>query len=304
LTIAISIKINDGIVLASDSASTFLGQAPNGELGVLNVYNNANKIFNLRKGFPIGAITWGAGSIGQASISTIIKDLRLILTSGKGRPKWKLKEEKYTIHDVAIRLKEFVFDELYTQTFKDVVSRKPDLGFIVAGYSAPDAPMPEEFQIDIKNGECFGPILLRARDAIGLTWGGDPEALNRMVIGAGGGLPQVLQNLFKIDQAKLPEVMLLIQHQLQVPLILPAMPLQDAIELADFLVDLTIKFSRFSPGAPTVGGPIEIAAISKHEGFRWIKRKYYFDRGLNPDVEFTRFHKGEKKDTQPRTRGR
>ena len=293
MTIAISIKINDGIVLASDSASTFLGQGPNGELGVLNVYNNANKVFNLRKGFPIGAITWGAGSIGQASISTIIKDLRQIFTEGQNPRGWKLDKNNYSIGEVALRLKEFVFDELYSAAFKDIPSRKPDLGFIVAGYSAPDAPMAEEFQIDIKNGECTGPTLLRKQDEIGLTWGGDPEALNRLVAGTGGGLPKVLQSIFKIDDAKLPEVMMLIQQQLQVPLVLPAMPLQDAIDLADFLADLTIKFSRFRPGAPTVGGPIEIAAISKHEGFRWIKRKYYFDRRLNPEVEFTRFQDGE-----------
>jgi hypothetical protein len=62
----------------------------------------------------------------------------------------------------------------------------------------------------------------------------------------------------------------------------PAMPLQDAIDLADYLVDLSIKYSRFMPGSPTVGGPVECAAISKHEGFRWIKRKHYYDQRLNP----------------------
>jgi hypothetical protein len=296
LTIAISIKINDGLVLASDSASTLLGQGPNGELGVLNVYNNANKVFNLRKSFPIGALTWGAGSIGQASITTIIKDLRLIFTEGKGRPEWKLQKDKYSIEEVAVRLKQFVFDELYVPTFAGVGHRKPDVGFIVAGYSAPDAPMAEEFQIDIKNGECAGPQRLRRQDEIGITWGGDPQALNRLVLGVAPQLPQVLQNIFKIESQQLTQVMQLIQQQLQVPLVLPAMPLQDAIDLADFLVDLTIKFSKFVPGPPTVGGPIEIAAISKHEGFRWIKRKYYFERRLNPEVELSRFHEGEKRE--------
>jgi hypothetical protein len=30
-----------------------------------------------------------------------------------------------------------------------------------------------------------------------------------------------------------------------------------------------------------VGGPIEIAAITKHEGFRWIQRKHFYPAGLN-----------------------
>jgi len=66
------------------------------------------------------------------------------------------------------------------------------------------------------------------------------------------------------------------------------MPLIDAIELAEFLVDLTIKFTRFLPEAKMVGGPIEVAAISKYEGFRWIKRKHYFDRALNPEDSYER----------------
>lgn len=61
------------------------------------------------------------------------------------------------------------------------------------------------------------------------------------------------------------------------------MPIQDAIDLAEYLVNLTVMWSRFTPGAAVVGGPIEIAAITKHEGFKWIRRKFYFDKALNPD---------------------
>ncbi len=60
------------------------------------------------------------------------------------------------------------------------------------------------------------------------------------------------------------------------------MPIQDAIDLAEFLVDLTTKFIRFCDGAQTVGGPIEIATITKHEDFKWIKRKHFFPRELQP----------------------
>lgn len=292
MTIAISIKINDGVVLAADSASTLLGINPAaaGRVGVFNVYNNANKVFNLKKGLPIGAVTWGAGSIGQASTSTILKDLRKIFAKGDDErySGWKLNKETYTIDEVAQRLKEYVYDGLYLPHFKDA-PQKPDLGFIVAGYSA-NAPMADEFQIDIKGGDCNGPRRLRAREQIGMTWGGNAEPLNRLLIGVGGALPQVLSNLFKVTPQQFPSVMQSIQQSLMAPLVVPAMPLQDAIELAEFLVDMTIKFWRFMPGAPTVGGPIDIAAISKHEGFRWIRRKYYFNRALNPEETFERVY--------------
>ncbi len=289
MTIAISIKINDGLVLASDSASTVLGQAPSGELQVINVYNNANKVFNLRKGLPIGAITWGAVSIGQASISTILKDLRERFTGDdRDHLDWKLDEEEYTVEQVANRLKEFIYDGLYLDAFKNF-PQKPGLGFIVAGYTA-HAPLADEFQIDIENGVCNGPRLLRKREETGATWAGEPEALNRLIMGTSGGMVGVLVNYFKVPQAQLGQVMNVIQQTLQVPLVLPAMPLQDAIDLAEFMVDVTIRFSRFTPGAPTVGPPIEIAAISKHEGFRWVKRKYYFGKELNPEEKLTRVY--------------
>jgi len=73
-------------VLAADSAATLSMQLPPGVVipggapMVGNVYDNANKIFNLVKGQPIGCITFGSGNIGSASIGTLIKDLRKELT--------------------------------------------------------------------------------------------------------------------------------------------------------------------------------------------------------------------------------
>jgi hypothetical protein len=61
------------------------------------------------------------------------------------------------------------------------------------------------------------------------------------------------------------------------------MPIQDAIDLGRFLVHAAIMYSRFLPGAKIVGGPIEIAAITKHEQFKWISRKHYYDYSLNQE---------------------
>ena len=206
---------------------------------------------------------------------------------------WKLNKKTCTVEDVAKRLKQFVFDELYTATFSDTSVKKPDpgfnLGFIVAGYSA-GAPMADEYMIEIKGDSCEGPKPVRDREQIGMVWGGNAEALNRFVVGVGAGLPQILADMFRLTPEQLAPIVQTVQQNLSLPLVVPAMPLQDAIELAEFLVNLAINFSRFMPGAPVVGGAIDVAAISKHEGFRWIKRKYYFNRKLNPEEEFRRVY--------------
>lgn len=71
---------------------------------------------------------------------------------------------------------------------------------------------------------------------------------------------------------------------LKAPLVFAPMPIQDTIDLAEWLVQTAIMYSRFSPGAPVVGGPIESAAITKHEGFKWIRRKHYFHRDFNQEI--------------------
>ena len=285
MTIAISVKINDGVVLATDSASTVMGATPQGTpAGVFNIYNNANKAFNLLKGTPIGAVTWGAGGIGNASISSLVKDFRQRLKGDeKGKENWKLDASNYTVEQIAIKLREFIYDENYVKAFAALPNdQKPALGFFVVGYSA-GAALADEYSIVVEQGNCGPPQKLRNREDSGIFWAGMTEPLSRLVLGFGTGLPQVLQQNLGVPPAQIPAAMQVIQQALNVPFALAAMPLQDAIDLAEFLADVAAKYSRFAPGAPVVGGPIDVAAISKHEGFKWVKRKLYFDRNLTPE---------------------
>jgi hypothetical protein len=280
LTIAISLKVHDGVVLAADSASTLFGRDPSGAPAVVNVYNTANKVFNLYKGLPIGAITWGAGSIGLASISTLVKDLRRRLMSQDSSHKdWAVGKETYTVESVAQAICHFFFEEQYDGAFKDF-KEKPSLGFIVAGYSA-GQDLPEEWHVETTAGVRPEPRILRQKEHMGISWRGEPEAITRLLRGYGTMLPRVLEEL-GVPPEQVQPAMTQIRARLEVPLAQPPMPIQDAIDLAMFLVDVAIKFSRFAPGAPTVGGPIEVAAITKHEGFKWVRRKFYYQAKYNP----------------------
>ena len=171
MTIAISLKINDGIVLAADSATTLVQNGPQGPIAV-NVYNNANKIFNLRKGLPVGVVTWGVGSIGEASTATLLKDFRARLTDGSEG--WKLAPNDYSIRQVADKLRQFIYDEHYRPRF-NASTGNPEIGFVVAGYSS-NAANAEEFRIDIQqNGECSGRALFACRENAGLPGRDNPK---------------------------------------------------------------------------------------------------------------------------------
>lgn len=273
MTIAICIKVNDRIVLATDSASTLSDKN-----GVIKVYENADKLANLYKGLPVGIITWGAGSIGSASTATLIKDFRKRIMGFDADPqKWSIKKTEYSVQEIANKFKEFIFDDIY----KKYYSEQQDFvqGFLIAGYSA-HSDMAEAWKIQIVKDKCFGPEPVLDNEKCGINWFGKTEAVVRLVFGIDPMLESVLRKN-EIREEKVQKIMKSITNSWSTDLISDPMPIQDAVDLAKFLVELTKNYFRFKPGAAIVGGPTEIAAITKHEGFKWITRKLYYDRELN-----------------------
>ncbi|MFH4550141.1 hypothetical protein [Vibrio alginolyticus] len=59
------------------------------------------------------------------------------------------------------------------------------------------------------------------------------------------------------------------------------LPKNEMAYMAESLINLTAFKRKVSNDSDTVGGPIDVAVISKGDGFVWVKRKYYFDNELN-----------------------
>lgn len=60
------------------------------------------------------------------------------------------------------------------------------------------------------------------------------------------------------------------------------LPKEELAHLAESLVNLTSLQRRVSLDVESVGGPVDVAVISKGDGFIWLKRKHYFEPRLNP----------------------
>ncbi|TKC57158.1 hypothetical protein FBD94_21240 [Pedobacter hiemivivus] len=59
---------------------------------------------------------------------------------------------------------------------------------------------------------------------------------------------------------------------------------EDMAELAESLVNITSlkrKFASLDSSEESVGGPVDVAVITKGDGFVWMKRKHYFDMEIN-----------------------
>lgn len=270
MTVAIVVKVYDGIVLAADSATT---------LGLQNgkdqVYNGANKVFHLHRGLPIGAMTWGLGQLGSASIATVIKDLRRrFMGHDRAHLDWELDPASYTVEAVAARLAELLFGELYSP-----LSTTGALGLVVAGYSSGETSSEAWLvNMDDPNVDCV-PVLAAGKDESGWIAYAQPEGVHRLFNGFDPAVPAMLAPI--IEQSKAAQIPGLLEPLTRQPAN-PAMPFGDAIQLAGFMVDVTVGYTRYLLGPDTVGGPVDVAGITRHEGFKWVQRKHYYPSDLNP----------------------
>jgi hypothetical protein len=265
VTIIVSVKINDGVVMASDSASTFTNT---------QVYEHAEKIVNLVKGLPIGVMATGDGGIGSESLATLLKDLRKRLAAP--RDDIYVDPSSYTMEDVAHRLHDFLF------TGKSLpAGATAQITLRVCGYSA-GRPLPEVWQVLLDGATSYEVSLIHPEGEFGVNWDGQYDALSRLILGAPTNFEQVA-TAWGMRPEDARNLGVAVRQQCHETLAIPTMPIQDAIELARYLVEVAIGFTKFSimKQPKTVGGSIEIAAITKHEGFRWVQRKHFLSAALN-----------------------
>ena len=265
MTVIVSVKINDGIVMASDSASIFTNS---------QVYDHAEKIVNLVKGLPIGVMATGDGGIGSESLTTLLKDLGKRLADSQDG--MYLDPSSYTMADVAERVHRFLFAEksIPSGGIANILLR-------VCGYAA-GRPLPEIWQVKLQGAISYQILLIHPETNFGINWDGQYDALNRLVLGAPTELEQFAMD-WGMQQPDADSLGIAIRQRTQETLAIPTMPIQDAIDLARYLVEVTIGFTKFSINKQpkTVGGAIEIAAITKHEGFRWVQRQPFYSAALN-----------------------
>ena len=278
MTVCVAVKVYDCIVFAADSASSLIVNDPvTGRAAIANVYVHGVKVFNLRKGLPIAAMTCGMGNIGAMSIGTLAKELREKFRSEEAD--WKLDPDQYTMQEVSEKARRFFFDVHY-QHLADKPLGDHELQFWVGGNGSAETHG-EIWRVTIRNGTCDEPELIAGQGDFRISYAGQPEAINRLVSGYSQQLPQALLDA-GLDPANLDSLLTHIEARTYAELVSPAMPVSDAIALADFLVETTKQFVRFLPGADTVGGETDLCVVNKHEGFKWVRRKHHLSAELNP----------------------
>ncbi|MCZ8271391.1 MAG: hypothetical protein O9306_12685 [Beijerinckiaceae bacterium] len=259
--------------MAADSATSLvINRGDHSE--IVNVYRYGNKVFNLVRGKAVSAMTAGMGSIGSASIQELVKEFRSRLTNAGDE---FFLNDNINLENISNNAAKFLFEEKFSQ---HPVPAPHTLEFWIGGFST-DSITPELWYMAIQNGALVGPKRMCGNLESGIFVGGQPEPILRLLNGFDHSLTMFMQDN-AVPQPNIDAFVSGLHARSSVSLHHPAMPIQDAIELADFFVDVTKRYFRFKPGADTVGGDTDIAVVTRYERFKWIKRKHFYPAELNP----------------------
>ena len=263
---------------------------------IVNIFGNVNKLFQIRD-YPVGVVISGLGQIGDELFDDLFDEFSHSMPEEK-------QNTNYTIENIAKKLHEFLKDK-YTKAFpsleKDSPGGGPPLFLMIAGYSK-DKRKGEIYDLSFPKNE-----LRRLNDPkkpYVLSVGGQSDAIERFLTGMNqhyidlivsqissqwhdavikihretirDTIASLEKNRIKItNKAKeaIPKLKKLkIPIQIKLPdlyyhIELENMSLQDSVDFVMFLTTITYGRQRFVSGIPTVGGKVNIATITRKDGF-------------------------------------
>lgn len=105
---------------------------------------------------------------------------------------------------------------------------------------------------------------------------GDDDEKNKALKQYGADIQSLLGNFLNQLSAHTQR-----EHVQPIMQMVNALPKDELAAMAESLVNLTAFKRRMTRTLETVGGPIDVAVISKGDGLVWVKRKHYFPKELN-----------------------
>jgi hypothetical protein len=252
MSIVASVKVNDGIVLGADSATTISAQVAPNIIQPVKTYQNAQKIYRVTD-LKVAILTYGIGNIGQRSITSLIYEFNNSIVREKFN-------SENSIEEIANSLLVFIkgkYDEAFSQI--EMPHRNQlQLGMFVAGFSDSDI-MASEWEFSLPSDTAVKKV--REQSSIGLSWRGMIIPFHRIYKGFD---PRLIDELIKKYNLNHDEVLNVI-NKYQTPVAFNGMPLLDAIEFLKFVLLTTINNFKFEVGFQLCSEPIDIVVITRKE---------------------------------------
>lgn len=276
MSLGIAFKGAEGIVLAADSRVTLLAQIqpagqPAGQPGQQQLvvpasFDNATKLLRVSSQTHVAAVTYGAGAIGlQAprTASSFMPEFDVKLTSANiGR--------LLSVQELAQKLSDFFMRQWTSSGMPVPVSQGQDMVFLVAGYDDPAAAYGRIFEVFIPSRPAPNELLA---GQFGAAWGGQREYTDRILQGFDPQLPRLAQAMLNLPDDRTSQLETDLKNRLTIPIPWQFLPLQDCVDLCIFLVRATVTLQKWMVSIRGVGGAIDVATITRTEGFKPIQEK-------------------------------
>lgn len=281
MSLGIAFKGAEGIVLAADSRVTLTTQVQPGQpqlqaMLLPSTYDNATKLLKVKGQDFVAAVTYGLGAIGLTAPRTA----HSLLPEFEAKLNQETKE-RLSVTEFAGKLSEFFMTQ-WTAANMPQNKTIPDVVFLVGGFDK-DAPYGRVFEVDIPSGPTpkewnsdpgmFGPV-----------WGGQREFTDRLIQGFDPNLVALVKaalNLSDIQTTTLENAL----KPLSVQIPYQFLPLQDCVDLSIFLIRTTMKIQTWQVGIRGVGGAIDLATITRTDGFKPIQQKQIKGETIKSEVE-------------------
>jgi hypothetical protein len=295
-------RAEDGSLKVTVTAADIIPQ-------VTNTWDGVMKLFLLQGGScPVAAVTAGLAKLNNRSMSSYAN--QFLSERGGSAPveppvtfvsSHRVKPVLDTVEEVAREFLTFMrehYDSHYGDAKVPEEYRHGPL-FLVGGYDRDDH-LPSLYRVNVEANQAKQ---LYAAGRFGLAWEGQSDAVERLIRGydsalrasiedhialglqvacksMGDAAASMLQQV--LDRADIPlpgdiDTELPAAPQIRIPwdryrcdIAYGNLPLQDAVDLASFLVGLQSGRSKFALGVPTVGGHTHIGVVTRHEGFRML----------------------------------
>jgi len=268
MSLGIAFKGPEGIVLAADSRVTLNAETPpiDGKIRIFSsAFDNATKLLKVNKQTHAGAVTYGLGALGQSEPRTT----HSFLPEFEDSLLKKYGDIRLSVEEFSKGLSDFFMDQWNQRMPKDYKG-EPML-FLVGGYDV-NAPYGRIFQVAVPNAP--QPIEKNAgQGEFGVTWGGQLEIATRLLSGFDPNLLNIVQQELKLPQQQLTKLEEKLRMFLTLPIPFQFLPLQDCVDLSIYLIKTTIELQKWSLGIRGVGGAIDVATITRIDGFTYIQRK-------------------------------
>jgi hypothetical protein len=259
VSLGVAFKAAEGIVLAADSRVTILAQRPGMSVAIAAFYDNATKLLKANGQDYVAAITYGAGALGTTAPRT----------AGSFLPEFEseLGTERLLVEEFARRLGVFFKSQWDASSMP--VGADP-MVFLVGGFDE-GAAYGRVFEVSVPGA--IAPVERNPGESFGLTWGGQVQTVTRLILGHDPDLPRMIVDYLGADPSRIAEVQTLFAQNLGLPIPYQFLPLQDCVDLAILIVRTTTQLQSFLVDIRGVGGRVDVATITRTEGFRAVQQK-------------------------------